>query len=82
MSSDPSDDETPSGEAWSFLNSLARADRAFEQSRTTGDGGEEEGDGALLLLVGEDVGARDTGMVVDGNADPTSKASALRSSAS
>ena len=34
---------------------------AFE----VGDGGEEEGDCALLLLVGEDVGAGDAGVIVD-----------------
>ena len=33
------------------------------------DGGEEEGDGALLLLVREDVGTCDTRMIVNGNVD-------------
>ena len=32
-----------------------------------GDGGEEEGDGAFLLLVGEDVGTCETRMIVDRN---------------
>src|SRR6266568_1699405 len=32
-----------------------------------GDGGEEQGDGAFVLLVGEDVGTCDTRMIVDRN---------------
>jgi hypothetical protein len=42
------------------------------------DGGLEEGDGAVLLLVGEDVDAGESGMIVDGDVNelPTDAAAA------
>ena len=34
-----------------------------------GDGGEQEGNGTLLFLIGEDIGKGDAGMIVDGDMD-------------